>query len=110
MDCFYRTDYCQNWKSKAFQSYNFYYIYHPVIAYFEVNLSKGEGLPYIYLVRGSSPALGLQLGLFDYCTSHIKKKTIFPVLPDRRRFGVNSKNLANPESQYNPRAPWRPFR
>ena len=56
------------------------------------------------LDRGSIPDLGLKLGLFDYCTSHIfqKKKTIFPVLPDRRRFGVNRKMLANPESQYNP--------
>ena len=61
--------------------------------------------------RGSSPDLGLNLGLFDYCTSHIfQKKTIFPVLLDRRRFGVNRKMLANPESQYNPCAPWRPFR
>ena len=64
-----------------------------------------------YHIRGSSPDLGLNLGLFDYCTSRIfQRKMILPVLPDRRRFGVNSKTLENPESQYNPRAPWRPFR
>ena len=69
-----------------------------------------DGSYYGEVIRGYSPDLGLKLGLIDYFTSHIfPKKTIFSVLPDRLCFGVNSKMLANPESQYNPRAPWRPF-